>query len=297
MWLTQITAGVAARRKALRLIAVGALLAMAAGCSMARLAYEQLDRLVRWELGRYVSLTAEQRTVFDREFAVFWQWHRDEELPGWVDELRGLATQLEPGTSIDRARIEATSTHLSEIMRRLSGRFAPIACVVGPQLDAAQVEEVLDGVDEDIDELREEQVEIDPEDARKETRRSIEKGLRRWLGRLTGAQEQVIDAWAADRPSVAGAWLDYRLRWRAELESVLARRGDAAFCGRITTLMADGASLWTPAQKQAFADNRTRWLDLFAALIPTLTPEQRGHAQQRLRELAAEFEAASRAPP
>lgn len=278
----------------LRLIAVGALLAVVAGCSMARLAYEQLDRLVRWELGRYVSLTADQRTVFDREFAVFWRWHREEELPVWVDELRALAAQLDPGTTIDRGRIEATSTRLSEIMRRVSGRFAPIACAVAPQLDAAQVADVLDGVDEDIDELREEQVDIAAEDAHRALRRSIEKGLRRWLGALTDAQEQIIRAWVADRPSVAGAWLDYRRRWRAELESALNQRADAAFCGRITALMANGASLWTPAQQQAFADNRARWLDLFAALAPSLTSEQRGHAQQRLRELADELEAASR---
>lgn len=293
--LIQITDKFAGAHRALRLLVVGALLATFAGCSAARLAYERLDLLVRWELGRYVSLTAGQRTVFDREFGAFWQWHRQEELPLWVEELRGLAAQLEPGTSVDRGQLEATSEHYGDIMRRLSEHLVPIACALGPQLDAEQVQELLEEVDDDIDELRSELVDIEPADARKALNSEIGKGLRRWIGALSAEQKQLVETWVMARPSVAGDWLDYRRRWRGELESVLARRSDPTFCDRAATLVANGASLWTEAQKQAFARNRERWLDLFDTLIPTLTAEQRRHTQQRLRELADELAAAAAA--
>ena len=122
--LTQVTEKITATGKAVRLFAVGVLLTAFAGCSAARLAYERLDWLVRWELGRYVSLTTEQRTVFDGAFATFWRWHRQEELPLWVEELRTLADLLEPRTAVDRTRLETVSARYGDIMGRLSERLA-----------------------------------------------------------------------------------------------------------------------------------------------------------------------------
>lgn len=293
--LTQVTEKSATMDKAIRLLAVGALLATLAACSAARLAYERLDWLARWEVGRYVSLTAEQKAVFDREFTTVWQWHRREELPLWIDELRSMARQLEPGTSVERTQLESLSARYGDLMGRLSGRLAPIACTLGPQLDAKQVQELLGEVDDDIDELRDEQVDVDPADARKALTRDIDKGLRRWVGALSGDQMQLIETWVAARPSIAGDWLEYRRRWRTELAAVLAQREEPAFCGRVTSLVTNGAALWTEAQKQAFARNRAHWLDLFATLIPTLTAEQRRQAQQRLRELADELATAAAA--
>lgn len=265
-----------------------------AGCSTVRVAYERLDWIARWEAGRYVSFTREQRTVFDRGFAEFWRWHREHELPLWIAELRGLAARTDTLDTIDRARLAQMSERYGRMLRRVTAQLAPLACALGPQLSDAQTEELLAAVDEDVDDFRKEHVERSPDDARQETLKAIEKPLRRWLGGLNDEQRRLIREWNDARPSVAADWLEYRRRWRAELAATLARRDDVSFCPRIERLVARGPELWTPSQQQTFAADRARWLELFAALLPTLDDDQRQHVRHKLLALADDFEAVAR---
>lgn len=265
-----------------------------AGCSTVRLAYERLDWIARWEAGRYVSFTREQRSVFDRGFAEFWRWHREEELPVWIAELRSLAARTDTLDTLDRARLAQMSERYGQMLRRLTAQLAPLACALGPELSNAQTEELLAAVDEDVDDFREEHVERSPEQAREDALEAIEKPLRRWLGHLDDEQRRMIRAWNDARPSVAQDWLDYRRRWRSELATTLAQRREASFCPRIERLIARGSELWTDTQQRAFAADRARWLDLFAALLPTLDDDQRQHVRRKLLALADDFEAVAR---
>lgn len=273
-----------------RRVATAALLLTVCACSTTRFAYERLDWLARWQLGHYVALTAEQKTLFNHRFADVWSWHRHTELPLWSRELRALAGRIESG-SVRRDDIAALFERYGDIWGRITHRLAPLACALGPQLSDAQVGEILAAVDEDLDELRRERVDAAPEAARKEALRAVEKPLRSWLGRLDDEQRTLIRQWNDARPPVARPWFEYRQAWRARLREVLDRRHEAGFCAQATTLIADGPSLWTDAQRRVFADNRQQWIDLFAQLVPTLDARQREHARRRLLDLADDFDA------
>lgn len=275
----------------LRLAALLVLGLTAAGCSTVRLAYERLDWIARWEAGRYVSFTHEQRALFNERFAEFWRWHRQEELPVWIAELRSLAAQTETVDTIDRERLAQMAEHYGHALRRVTTRLAPLACALGPDLSDAQTETLLEAVDEDVDEFRQEHIDGTPQRMREDALDSIEKPLRRWLGSLDDGQRRLIREWSDARPSVAADWLEYRRTWRAELAATLAQRDAPSFCPRIERLVARGPELWTHAQQQAFAANRARWLDLFAVLLPTLDEDQRRHLRRKLLVLADDFEA------
>lgn len=265
-----------------------------AGCSTVRLAYERLDWIARWHAGHYVSFTRAQWAVFNDSFAEFWRWHREEELPVWIAELRGLAARTETLDRIDRQQLAQMSERYGRTLRRVTARLAPLACALGPGLSDAQTEELLAAVDEDVDDFRSEHVERSPEQARQDTLAAIEKPLRRWLGHLDDEQRRLIREWNDARPSVARDWLDYRRRWRSELATTLAQRREASFCPRIERLIARGSELWTDTQQRAFAADRARWLDLFAALLPTIDDDQRQHARRKLLALARDFDAVTR---
>lgn len=273
-----------------RHIAVAAVVLALCGCSATRFAYERLDVLARWQIGRYVSLTDSQKADFDRQFTAAWQWHRQAELPRWSAELRALADLLASTTSTPE-EIAAAFARFSELWRRIKRRLAPMACTLGPQLGDAQVEEILATVDEDLDELRRDSIELEPEDARREMLRDAEKPLHEWLGRLSDKQRVLIREWNEARPSVAGPWFEYRQAWRSRLGVVLAQRDQPGFCEDVSTLIVDGSRLWTDAQRRTFDENRNRWIDLFERLMPTLDAKQRAHARNRLLDLAEDFDA------
>ena len=49
--------------------------------------YNNLDRLVRWELDSVLAMTPDQEAFFEAEFAALWRWHRTEELPRYAEDL------------------------------------------------------------------------------------------------------------------------------------------------------------------------------------------------------------------
>lgn len=279
------------RRSLARRAAAVCGLALLAGCSLTRFGYERLDWVARWQAGRYVSLTQQQETVFDDRFAEFWDWHRREELPLWIDELRTLAAQADDTRRVTRQKLAQMSERYGRSMQRMAQRLAPVACEVGPQLSDEQTEELLDAVDERIDEFRRQRVEAAPEDRRKAAIDAIEKPLRRWLGRITDEQQALIRDWQDRRPAVSPAWLAYRKAWRSELAATLKTRSAPDFCARATRLITDGSVLWTEDQRAIFTADREHWLDLFDALLPTLGEDQQRHVRRRLLGLAQDFEA------
>ena len=114
--------------------------------------------------------------------------------------------------------------------------------------------------------------------------------LRSWLGPLTPEQKRRVHDWTHSRPSVAPQWLAFRRLWRQRLAATLAARDQPDFCPRLRELVINGDALWSDEQRAAFAANRRRWLEWFAAIAPTLDAAQRQHLQQRLRALADDFD-------
>ncbi|HEY1076276.1 MAG TPA: DUF6279 family lipoprotein [Fontimonas sp.] len=256
-------------------------------CSAARLAYERLDWLARWKVNSYVSLTEAQTAHFDAGFAEAWRWHRTQELPQWIAELRQLAAAVDAPLSAEQ--IDALTNRYSASAERTLARLAPLACAIGVSLSDQQVEELLDAVDDDIEEFREEQVEPSDAAVRRFNLKKLEKTLRRNLGALTPAQQAQIQAWNDARPSAAAAGLAYRERWRSALATQLAQRQDPAFCAALTALITDGEALASEAEKRVFAANRAQWQTMFVELAPTLGDAQREHLRERLATTADEL--------
>ncbi|MGH8622561.1 MAG: DUF6279 family lipoprotein, partial [Burkholderiales bacterium] len=72
-------------------------LAAAAGCSMVRIGYSQLDTIAAWTADEYFDLDAEQRHEFRRRFERFHEWHRTEQLPDYAALLAETKARLKRG--------------------------------------------------------------------------------------------------------------------------------------------------------------------------------------------------------
>lgn len=272
-----------------------ALALLCTGCSATQLAYNQLDLLARWELGRYLNLDDVQKPVFARHFNETWAWHRKHELPLYAEELRLLAERV--GQPLDRAETEAAIARYRDHTQRFMARVSPLACELGPSLSDAQVSRLLAAFDEDIAEYRKKEVDRAAEQRLAESNRQFLRQLRRWLGSLTPEQRKLVGDWNAQRTSVNGEWLAYRLTWRETVAGYLNARDNDAFCPGITALITDGTTLLTETQEKAFAANHEEWLRLFEQLGQTLTDGQRTYLRTRVLALAKDLDTlAAQAP-
>ncbi|MGH8445696.1 MAG: DUF6279 family lipoprotein [Solimonas sp.] len=280
------------RRRHLVFLACTALLA---ACNAAQFVYNRLDFAVRWELGKYVDLSGEQRARFDTDFRAFWDWHRKTELPRYAAALRKIAARVD--TPPDAAELQRWSDEYSQLWTPSLDRLTPLTCHLGASLSDAQVKSLLEQADDDLADYADEYVDDKDAALRAHAERSLAKSLRRWVGELTPAQKQAIHEWNQSRPWVAAQWLAFRRAWRERLAEILAARSAPDFCPKLKQLVAGSDALWTPDQQRDFAANRERWIALFASLGPSLTATQRQHLSQRVLELAADLDALSAPAP
>lgn len=271
-----------------RLAAVLAAIALLASCSATKLAYNRLDWLVAWEIGKYVDLDGPGKVRFKEGFASLWRWHRRTQLAAYAADLRELAGAVTG--PLTREQIEGYRQRANEHGERLVAEALPAAAGVLAALSDRQVAGLLGKMAEQRAEETGEDAERTPKQTRELYARNATRGLKRWLGSATDAQSALVREWAAARRDDPALWQRYGEQWAQALEGTLAARAEPGFEARLRAVLDDPALPDRDAVRELTEHNRRAYVDLLAALSPTLTEAQRRHLRERLLDLAEDFE-------
>lgn len=76
---------------------------MLQGCTMVKVAYNQLDTLLYWRLDSYADFTREQAPRVHESLAEFHQWHRRTQLPAYAELLQRIRPKLAESMSPEQA--------------------------------------------------------------------------------------------------------------------------------------------------------------------------------------------------
>jgi hypothetical protein len=262
-----------------------------AGCSTGlKLAYQQLDRLALWTLGDYVSLDPQQKAAFRSEFTRLQAWHRSHELPRYSADLRALASAFGqspvPREPLDAALAQADAHAVRIWEQARPGTVKLIASLRDEQVEAIG-KRLREQIRDDEAERRDETL----DDRRKRWLRQQRKGLETWTGELNPAQKQLLAAgWeqgVASLPTPAERETR-RLAEADEFIRILASRHEPGFGARLSS---NGDDRQQTRRERDDARDRS----LLIALLQACDAPQRERLQRRLRELAEDFEALSRA--
>jgi hypothetical protein len=267
-----------------RLLAVLATLALLAACSATKLAYNRLDWLAAWEVGKFIDLEGPSKARFRDGFATLWQWHRATQLSAYARDLRELADAAQG--PLTRAQIEDYVVRANEHGERLFDEVLPPAAAVLRALDDAQVAGMLEKMTEQRDEDAGEDARRTPEDRV----RSASRGLRRWFGSQSDAQAALLREWVAARRDDPELWQRYGRQWATAFERTLATRAEPDFEIRLRTVFRDPQLPDSAATRELRAHNRAAYVDLLARLAPTLSAAQRQHLRKKLLALAEDLE-------
>ena len=264
------------------------LLALAglSGCSTGtRLAYQNLDTLVRMELGRHVDLDPAQQQLLQAEFATLWSWHRRSELPAYAQALRSTADQVERGT-LDRPAVDAIANTIRASAERLVTQALPGLASLLASLDEAQVAELLASQKKSFDEaLRPFEDETAAESLQRLTDEAEER-LENWIGPLTPIQHALL-VQRISEAQARGEFVRARLQNEAiedqrAFAALLATRREPALADRIQALLFPQDA----ATQAEWSIRRERSRRFYTSLAETLTPTQRAHFAKRLRRYA-----------
>ena len=124
----------------------------------------------------------------------------------------------------------------------------------------------------------------------KARRKRMVDNIEEWTGNLTDAQEARIDQFVRLHPRSAELRMTERLRWQAEVVSVLrSNRDPAALATRLAAVFAEPER----GRSEEYLREAKRWeADLAQTMVELeamLTPEQRRRALRRLAGLAKDI--------
>jgi hypothetical protein len=264
--------------------AILATLALLASCSATQFAYNRLDWLAAWEVGKFIDLEGPSKARFKDGFATLWHWHRSTQLSAYARDLRELADAAQG--PLTREQIEGYVERANQHGERLFDEVLPPAAGVLQSLDDAQVAGMLKKMAEQRDEDAEDDAERKPEDRV----RSASRGMRRWFGSQSDAQAALLREGVAARRADPELWRRYGEQWAAAFERTLATRAEPDFEIRLRTVFRDPQLPDSAAARELTEHNRAAYVDLLNRLAPTLSAAQRQHLKKKLLALAEDLE-------
>jgi hypothetical protein len=267
-------------------------LLLTSGCTVfGKLGYDNLPTLAMWKLNSYVSLTASQRSVANREFEDLLAWHRRTQLDDYADLLRSIQKRVAAGT-VTEADIQGWREEVFARIDPVAVQAAPGIAEVALSLSAQQIASIKDEFADDNEKLRKQWMPADREDRIKvRTKRYLERASF-FLGSLTAEQKQTARRMAAEAPASEEVWFEQRLGRQQDLISLLERiRSERMTKDAAAPLIRDHLLRYRQLREGPDREGAKSSLAagdaMSAALFAQATPRQRQHLNGLIQDWIA----------
>jgi Family of unknown function (DUF6279) len=269
------------------LVVLAALLATA--CTLTQfaysnvpLAYNNAPPMVAWMVADYVDMSDEQKDfVRDRVSRAF-AWHRAQELPEYRAFFERVLVQAQDHISVE----EAATAHrdLRDCYHRALERLLPDMAEFLVRLDSLQAKQLEQRFNKENRRMVGDAGDGTPEERREKRLDRFLTHLGQFVGPLNDSQRAMVAAYIAGQSELIDERLaDRRYRQAGVLKIVQSRPPRDEAIGELRRLFIDTES-WRNADYQGKLRARDRQLfELISRLSASLTPEQRGAFQKRIR--------------
>lgn len=271
-----------------RCFSILCLLVVLSGCGV-RTAYNNLDWLtVRW-VNQQVSLNGDQearlRSWLDEQLA----WHCATQLPLYQALVEQLHLDLISG-KLDQARLASHGQTIADLGRALTERMIPLLLDLASSLSDDQVVQVMTAFDESTEEVRVRVEEKSPEELAAERLASMERTLRRFMGRSNREQRERLAIWAGSVTATESYQLRQRLYWQERLSSALDRRRDQDFLATEMAALMRPESAWSEGYRLVMEGNRLLTLAALEDVIAVAEQRHINRLAARLSNLRSDFQ-------
>jgi hypothetical protein len=260
-----------------------------AGCSRISLLYGYAETALTDEADFFLDLDDADEVLVSRSIDVFLAWHSAEMLPRYARFMTAQAAIVDTDT-VDGDTAAAAVVTLRQLLDDLVKGAAPhVAAVLATQMLPDKLRYFEARMAERLDERREELAE--PAEERLQARiERVTENFERLTGDLNDDQVAMIRDYAAEAIGGSALWLSTREKRERAFVAFLASQPDEA---RISAFMYKivmrGHEIVDPSYEAISEKRWRRFQGLLAAIMTSLTPEQRAEVSTTLRGYAAEL--------
>ncbi|QJR15780.1 DUF6279 family lipoprotein [Usitatibacter palustris] len=266
----------------LKYLALAALVLALAACSLTKVAYNNAGFMVTYLVDDYLDLNSPQEDWVRERLGKAIAWHRQQELPEYERFLRDTLARTERTFTATDARF--VSDGLRKYFKRTMEKILPDIADLLAQLDAEQVAHFEKRyTDESVKIARETVKPAPPERTEKRAKKMIEQ-IETYTGRLSSDQRDLVTGRVHFIPDVAEMRLaDRRTRQELLVKLVRARPAKPEMVASLDRLLVEPDSWRDPQYTVKMKEREDQIIEMVVVLAATLTPEQRGNVQKKLR--------------
>ena len=273
-------------KNVVRIISLLFLAAFLHGCAAVKVAYDQAPGLAYWYLDDYLEFNAQQRPAVNGALVKVQQWHRQTQLPLYIENLQTLQQQMPQNLTAGQACALYASARSH--MVNLSGEMERVALDVVPALEAGQLQKMQVKFEKSHLNYRKDYIDISPQKLHAKRMKWALKRAELLYGKLDNTQLNVLDRHMDDSSFNASVVYAERLRrsqdLRQTLQTVLTNRLPADKAGvPVHAFMERLFNSPDPAFRQHEATLRQETCRMSADVHNSTTPAQRSKAVQTLK--------------
>jgi hypothetical protein len=183
--------------------------------------YNQLDWLIPWYVEDYIDLSRDQRKLLRGHLTPVLQWHREEELSGYIVILDRIESDL--AVPVQPATVRGWIDEATAAGQRVEESMLSVALDFGASVSPEQMDEFAASLRKQQREYEEEFLDRSDEEYVTDNHENLVEFIERFTGRLDGGQKQRLFTAAGDLQRFDGVWLQDRENWLNRLEPLLQR--------------------------------------------------------------------------
>ncbi|MDY7561534.1 DUF6279 family lipoprotein [Pseudomonas sp. 10B1] len=261
---------------------------MMSGCTRVGLAYRHLDIIIPWSINDYLGMTSTQKRWLDDRLKEHLRWHCTTQIPDyliWLDRLQKMVETRQ----ITELTLKARAAEGRLAIEHISKQVTPTAIELLSQLEDKQVQTLQEAFANDLREHKKEFVDLPLDKQIIDRTKRMENRLGPWMGTLTAPQHQRVVDWSVTLGEQNQLWIDNRTHWQGLFIAAVQQRKSPDFSQRVTPLLQDRESFWTPQYRQAYEHTEQAAISLLVDLMAQSTPDQRQRLTEKISDVRNDF--------
>ncbi|AYO16766.1 hypothetical protein D0812_20410 [Vibrio owensii] len=253
-----------------------------AGCAK-KFLYSNIDWVVIEYLDDYVSLDGEQEALLEERILLLADWHKEEELPLYIDHLKQLESLNKDNVTLES--LQANRDKMRDHYQRLVSKAAPDLFSLSMQLDSKQESEFVDSVKERYKERDEKYAGKTEQELREIVLENTEEWMEEWLGKLSNKQKARAKQLSQDVIINSSLWRDYRSSIIQELEYLFENKNNSVVYQQVFMQLLFEPESYYSDQLTKNIDHNIALTDQFTLDISqTMSVKQWRHFHGKIRE-------------
>ena len=261
-------------------------------CSI-KLAYNNADRLVRWQVSEYVDLNADQKEYLNTEVNKVMQWHRRNHLPLYAEYLAVSANTFVDNVSEENLR--KMFDQFEAWGEEVQSKASPVVVHMMANLTDPQVAALPQKLEKSNADLVESEIDASLAEAQEQWAEQLMDTLKRFTGRLSKAQVTYIERRAQAYEPQFVLWADYRRRWQADLLKLLEQRDSSTFAEELRALLQNREAYYGEEFARVNMHNEALGFSVSANVLAGLSEKQSAKFSDELQSLSDDFAELARA--